>query len=346
MIFGKSSGFVDIDLASLSMPVGFKILGEAEDDQSGTVSVAGDINNDGYGDIIIGAYRASPNGIYRAGASYVIFGKSSGFIDIDLAALTMPVGIKISGAAGNDLSGYSVSYVGDVNNDGYGDIIIGAYGASPSGRDGAGTSYVIFGNYSYRSTTQPSTEPSSTSPSSSLPSSSSPTTIPSSTEPSNSEPSSACPSSNVPSSSSPTSDPSSIRPSSSVPSSAFPSSSNDAGSYQYQPSSILYYVSPSFLSLGFIFGLYIFNGRQKFKEELMLLSMMDTMISFSMCFLSLSSILLSTLSSFDENVIYIGYCFIINIVVAATTTLLFITWWIEIKKTAGLAPYMVFKLLL
>jgi hypothetical protein len=34
VIFGKSSGFVDIDLASLSMPVGFKILGEAEDDQS------------------------------------------------------------------------------------------------------------------------------------------------------------------------------------------------------------------------------------------------------------------------------------------------------------------------
>jgi hypothetical protein len=118
LIFGKSSGFIDIDLAPLTMPVGFKILGAATEDYSGwSVSVAGDINNDGYGDIIIGASYASPSRRDGAGISYVIFGNSSGFTDIDLASLSMSVGFKISGAVAYDYSGWPVSAAGDINND-------------------------------------------------------------------------------------------------------------------------------------------------------------------------------------------------------------------------------------
>ena len=68
-------------------------------DYSGySVSSAGDFNNDGYLDIIIGALYASPYGRFEAGTSYLIFGKASGFTDIDLSSdlVTNSVGFKVS----------------------------------------------------------------------------------------------------------------------------------------------------------------------------------------------------------------------------------------------------------
>ncbi len=44
----------------------------------GITSSAGDINGDGIDDMIIGAYRASPNDNSGAGSSYVVFGSTSG----------------------------------------------------------------------------------------------------------------------------------------------------------------------------------------------------------------------------------------------------------------------------
>src|SRR5690606_25140014 len=40
----------------------------------------------------------------------------------------------------------SVSSAGDVNGDGYDDLIVGAYGSDASGKTDAGSSYVIYGN--------------------------------------------------------------------------------------------------------------------------------------------------------------------------------------------------------
>jgi hypothetical protein len=64
--------------ASVLPSTGFQINGEARNDQSGSsVASAGDVNGDGIDDLIIGAYRADPNGSY-SGASYVVFGKAGG----------------------------------------------------------------------------------------------------------------------------------------------------------------------------------------------------------------------------------------------------------------------------
>ncbi|CCQ52779.1 integrin alpha [Crocosphaera watsonii] len=41
------------------------------------MSGAGDINGDGFDDILIGASSADPNGNYDAGESYVVFGAAS-----------------------------------------------------------------------------------------------------------------------------------------------------------------------------------------------------------------------------------------------------------------------------
>src|SRR5262245_2547394 len=122
----------NIDLASLTGSNGFKLSGEAANNQSGaSVAAAGDINGDGFADVIVGASNASPNGPY-SGASYVVFGKATGFTaNLDLSSLNGANGFRLSGEAQSYGSGLSVASAGDVNGDGFADLIIGAEGAHP-----------------------------------------------------------------------------------------------------------------------------------------------------------------------------------------------------------------------
>src|SRR4028119_492938 len=138
------------NLSALNGSNGFAINGIADGDSSGySVSSAGDVNGDGFDDLIIGAYSADPNGINRAGQSYVVFGSNSGFsAGLDLSALNGSNGFAINGIAANDLSGFSVSSAGDVNGDGIDDLIIGANRADRNGIRDAGQSYVVFGRNS------------------------------------------------------------------------------------------------------------------------------------------------------------------------------------------------------
>ena len=147
VVFGRAdwSTTANLNLLALDGSNGFKIIGAAGADYSGTsVSAAGDVNGDGFGDLLIGADGADPNGS-RSGASYVIFGKTGGFAaNLNLSALDGSNGFKISGEAAEDRSGRSVSAAGDVNGDGFGDLLIGAEGADPNG-SASGASYVVFG---------------------------------------------------------------------------------------------------------------------------------------------------------------------------------------------------------
>jgi FG-GAP repeat/RTX calcium-binding nonapeptide repeat (4 copies) len=149
VVFSKASGFAaDLNLSSLNGSNGFQINGEGADDKSGySVASAGDVNGDGFDDLIIGAYGADPNG-YFSGASYVVFGKASGFAaDLNLSSLNGSNGFQINGEAAYDNSGSSVASAGDVNGDGFDDLIIGASGADPNGNS-SGASYLVFGKAS------------------------------------------------------------------------------------------------------------------------------------------------------------------------------------------------------
>lgn len=132
-----------IDLASLGAG-GFVIGGVDAFDVAGAgVSGAGDVDGDGLGDVIIGAYGADPGGDATAGESFVVFGKS-GSAAVDLSNLGES-GFRIDGANANDQSGRSVSGAGDVNGDGRADVVVGALNAAPGGDSSAGSSYVVFG---------------------------------------------------------------------------------------------------------------------------------------------------------------------------------------------------------
>ena len=69
-----------------------------------------------------------------SGESYVVFGKSGGFASaLDLSSLNGSNGFRLDGIDADDQSGYSVSSAGDVNGDGFDDLIIGAYDGDAGG---------------------------------------------------------------------------------------------------------------------------------------------------------------------------------------------------------------------
>ncbi|MHA2247036.1 MAG: integrin alpha, partial [Candidatus Hodarchaeales archaeon] len=117
-------------------------IGEKSEDLSGwAVAGVGDVNNDGYDDIIIGAESNNENG-ENAGKTYLIFGRSTAlwWMDINLSEAD----VSFIGEDSHDHSGFAVAGAGDVNNDGFDDIVIGASGDEKGGNE-AGQTYLILG---------------------------------------------------------------------------------------------------------------------------------------------------------------------------------------------------------
>ncbi len=126
---------------------GYVINGQYSEDHTGeSIRYAGDVNGDGYDDVIIGARVADPNDIANSGVTYVVFGEQDSDA-VYLATLAESQrGFTIMGASLNDESGRSVSGVGDINGDGYDDLVLGAPNADANGTN-SGRAYVVYGKY-------------------------------------------------------------------------------------------------------------------------------------------------------------------------------------------------------
>jgi len=105
--------------------------GEEGDKLGWRIDNAGDVDNDGYDDMIAGAYLNDVTG-ENAGAAYIFSGRTGQQIFVYL------------GEAAGDQLGQSVSGAGDVNADGYADVIVGAPLSAANGVD-AGRAYVFYG---------------------------------------------------------------------------------------------------------------------------------------------------------------------------------------------------------
>ena len=147
VVFGHA-GLGDVDLSHLG-DRGFAIHGGKSEDEAGTsVSAAGDVNADGFGDVLVTAPEAERllrplpgrprTDLVVTGAAYIVFGRASTG-PVDLGALGGG-GVVVRGIGEGDAAG-----AGDVNGDGKADVVVGSDYSSPE------SAYVVFGGSSMRS---------------------------------------------------------------------------------------------------------------------------------------------------------------------------------------------------
>ncbi len=114
-------------------------VGEAASDNAGiSVAGAGDVNGDGFDDLLIGAHLNNDGGA-DAGGAYLVLGSAAP------TSGSLSTAIQYSGEAAGNQAGRSVAGAGDVNGDGFADMLIGA----PFNNDGgasAGAAYLVLGS--------------------------------------------------------------------------------------------------------------------------------------------------------------------------------------------------------
>jgi hypothetical protein len=129
-----TTGAQDISTAAAAT-----IYGETALDQTGAVlSAAGDVDGDGYDDVLLSSWYADPSGRTNAGEAYLMLGPISGEVSVSDAQARFP------GVAAGDAAGRSLAGLGDINGDSAGDIAVGAKLADEGGLD-AGSAYVVLG---------------------------------------------------------------------------------------------------------------------------------------------------------------------------------------------------------
>ena len=97
------------------------------------VSGAGDVDRDGYADLIVGAWQATVGSLSSAGQAFVFSGKNGNRL------------FTFNGLASGDTFGQFVASTGDVDRDGYPDLIVGATKADPGNLSSAGRARVFSG---------------------------------------------------------------------------------------------------------------------------------------------------------------------------------------------------------
>jgi hypothetical protein len=157
--YGRSKPSPVLDL-STSPDITF--TGIDNQDLLGRALATGDINGDNIDDIILSASYGDGNNNNKmnCGEVYIIYGNKS--LPSTWSLSTTPANVTIYGVDNYDNLGYSIA-AGDINGDGFDDVIMGAHGGKGPGNSrvssswGCGETYVLFGNSTLPSTVNLST---------------------------------------------------------------------------------------------------------------------------------------------------------------------------------------------
>ena len=136
MVFGRASGW-SMDRWMSEADVIFH--GEHPGFLGGALASAGDVDGDGLGDLLLADDNNDESG-NAAGQTYLVFGSTASWSAEIQVGLT---GASYLGEDELDGAGSAVAGAGDVNGDGYDDILIGA--PSDDVNDHAGQAYLILG---------------------------------------------------------------------------------------------------------------------------------------------------------------------------------------------------------
>ncbi|MEM9387893.1 MAG: hypothetical protein AAGA68_22760 [Pseudomonadota bacterium] len=150
VIFGgpnvAPSGELDPD--ALDGSNGFVVNGFFPGGDASMVSAAGDVNADGFPDIAIGAFGVDTPTKGNVGQAYLVFGGpevgSSGVINV--LTLNGSNGVILEGQEADDFTGRDTAGIGDINDDGIDDVLIGAFSVDFGELADVGGGYVLYGS--------------------------------------------------------------------------------------------------------------------------------------------------------------------------------------------------------
>jgi hypothetical protein len=119
-----------------------------------TAILAGDMNGDGYPDLLIQSENnRGSTGVTNKGAVYIFYGSKTGIAAHPIDGIAYPCTGPSAGCTEiqnpSNFGGYfgqSISFIGDINGDGFPDVAVGAFqNMGTSGMAGKGAAYIIYG---------------------------------------------------------------------------------------------------------------------------------------------------------------------------------------------------------